>query len=112
MTETAYAPVCGIYCGKCEFLDRQCAGCGNVDGKPFWTYQMPSGVCPLHDCCRNWKHLEHCGLCVDFPCKTFNELRDPNMSDDDFTESLNMRKNNLTIRKEIGTERWLEKETS
>ena len=79
-----------------------------MEGKPFWTSQMPSGICPLHDCCRNQKCLEHCGHCTEFPCKTFNELRDPNMSDGDFAESLNTRKNNLMIRKKIGTERRLE----
>jgi hypothetical protein len=68
---------------------------------------MPNGTCPLHDCCRNKKKLDHCGLCAEFPCKTFNELRDPNMSDQEFAESLNSRKSNLTARKQIGTDRWL-----
>ena len=53
MIDKNYAPVCGIYCGNCDFLGEQCKGCGYVDGKPFWTTQIPSGVCPIHDCCRN-----------------------------------------------------------
>ena len=112
MTNTAYAPVCGIYCGDCPYLGEQCAGCGNVDGKPFWTSEMPNGICPLHDCCRNKKKLEHCGLCEEFPCKIFLELRDPSMSDDEFTESLNARKNDLTRRGKIGTEKWLKEKNS
>ncbi|MBN1632524.1 MAG: DUF3795 domain-containing protein [Thermoleophilia bacterium] len=108
MRDTAYAPVCGIYCGACPFLGQQCMGCGNVDGRPFWTANMPNGVCPLHDCCRNQKQLEHCGLCAKFPCKTFAELRDPNMTDEEFAESLKARKANLKIRSEIGTHAWLQ----
>lgn len=108
----AYAPVCGIYCAECPFLGQQCAGCGQVDGKPFWTSQIPGAVCPLHDCCRNKKKLEHCGLCAEFPCKTFNELRDPNMSDQEFTQFLNGRKTNLTTRKKIGTAKWLAEKES
>ncbi len=98
MSNTAYATVCGIYCEACSFLGEQCPGCGNVNGKPFWTAQMPNGICPLHDCCRNHHQLEHCGLCADFPCRKFNELRDPSMSDEEFTESLQARKTALRTR--------------
>lgn len=109
MKNIAYAPVCGIYCGACQFLGKQCPACGKVDGKPFWTTDMPGSICPLHDCCRNQRQLEHCGLCADFPCKTFNELRDPGMSDEEFTALLQVRKLNLKIRREIGTAAWLKK---
>jgi hypothetical protein len=101
------APVCGIYCGECHFLGKQCAGCGQVAGRPFWTAAMPSGVCPLHDCCRNYKQLEHCGLCEQFPCETFLKLRDPGMSDAQFHASLQARQAALKRRTAIGTENWL-----
>ena len=107
MTDTRFAPVCGIYCGVCEYLGKMCAGCGAVEGRPFWTAQVPGGVCPLHDCCRNRKKLEHCGLCAEFPCQTFLELRDPSLSDEAFKESLEKRASALKRRTEIGTERWL-----
>ena len=87
MNDKNYASVCGIYCGNCSFLGEQCKGCGYVNGKPFWATQIPSGVCPIHDCCNNQKQLEHCGMCDDFPCNIFLELRDPNMSDDEFQKS-------------------------
>ena len=113
MIDINYAPVCGIYCGDCHFLGKECIGCGNVDGKPFWTTLMKIEVCPLHDCCRNQKQLEHCGLCKDLPCKTFLELRDPIMSDDEFIQSLDVRQKELKRRAEIGTDSWLkEKSTS
>lgn len=107
MADVNYAPVCGSYCGSCEFLAKQCKGCGYVAGKPFWTSQIPPGVCPLHDCCRNERGLEHCGLCQEFPCKTFLELRDPSMSDEEFQKSLDSRKKSLERRIELGTEKWL-----
>ena len=70
--------------------------------------EMPGGVCPLHDCCSGKKSLEHCGLCKAFPCKTFTDLRDPNMSDAEFEKSLGDRKTALTKRAEVGTLAWLE----
>ena len=107
MSDKKHAPVCGIYCGDCEFFRTQCEGCGYVAGKPFWTAQIPSGVCPLYDCCSNQKQMEHCGLCEDFPCKIFMELRDPNMTDKEFQESLKARQDALERRADIGTEKWL-----
>ena len=107
MTHANYAPVCGLYCGSCEFLGDKCKGCGYVAGKPLWTDHIRTKVCPLYDCCRNQRQLEHCGLCEDIPCETFLALRDPNMSDEDFQKSLEQRQRELKRRTEIGTEKWL-----
>jgi hypothetical protein len=107
MADVNHAPCCGIYCGDCPFLDLQCQGCGYVNGKPFWTDQLPGRVCPLYECCRNHKQLEHCGLCTEFPCRVFLELRDPNMSDEAFQQALNERQKSLKLRAEIGTDAWL-----
>ena len=112
MNDINYAPVCGIYCGDCNFLGKECTGCEYVDGKPFWTTLMKIEVCPLHDCCRNQKQLEHCGLCEDFPCKMFLELRDPSMSDDEFEKSLDLRQKELQKRADIGTESWLKEKSN
>jgi hypothetical protein len=112
MSNKNYAPVCGTYCGNCGFLGQHCKGCGYVDGIPFWTTQIPSGVCPIHECCHNQKQLEHCGLCESLPCITFVELRDPNMSDEEFQKSLKTRQEALKKRTEIGTEQWLLEITS
>jgi hypothetical protein len=108
MNESAHAPPCGLYCGVCSFLENPCAGCGNVMGKPFWTERLPGCACPIYDCCLNVRKLEHCGLCGEFPCKTFSELRDPNLSDDEFAASLEERNDNLQTRKNIGKRKWLE----
>jgi len=101
------APVCGLYCRTCEYFERQCQGCGNVGGKPFWTIQMKVEICPLYDCCINKKQLEHCGLCDELPCETF-KLYDPSLGEKKGKEQVLMRHNEVLRRKEIGTERWLE----
>jgi hypothetical protein len=108
MQDENHAPVCGVYCGDCNFLNEQCKGCGYENGKPFWTVQIPSGICPLHNCCRNQKYFEHCGLCDGFPCEVFLELRDPNMSDEEFKTSLEERQRSLKRRTQIGTDKWLQ----
>ena len=108
MTNKNLAPVCGLYCGDCDHLGNPCKGCGNEDGKPFWTTQAGMDVCPLHDCCTNKKGLEHCGLCDELPCEIFLTLRDPALSDEEFNASLQKRQTPLNRRRDIGTDRWLE----
>ena len=90
---------CGIYCHECRY-SNQCRGCARLQGKPFWTTQFGVEVCPLYDCCITKKQLEHCGLCHDFPCETFNSLRDPSLSDEEAEQALKMRRNNLMRRKD------------
>ena len=107
MLDSKLAAVCGLYCQTCEHLGSHCQGCGHVQGKPFWTAQMNVAVCPLYDCCVNTKQLEHCGLCQEFPCTTFRELRDPSLSDAEAEKALQARQQELIKRKEIGTENWL-----
>ena len=112
MKDMNYAPVCGIFCGNCVYLNKDCQGCGYEQGKPFWTGMMPAKICPLFNCCRNNQNLEHCGLCDDFPCKTFLELRDPNLSDDEFKHSITLRQNELKRRTKIGTSTWLKEKAT
>jgi len=109
MSDKNLAPVCGIYCGTCEYFEKQCQGCGNVKGKPFWTKFMKVDICPMYDCCLK-KKVKHCGLCDGFPCNIFMgmEANDPNMSSEQAEKSAEKRKNELIKRKEIGTEKWLE----
>jgi hypothetical protein len=108
MISISLAPVCGIYCGECQFLGKTCEGCGKIKGRPFWTAEMPTKICPLFDCCVNQRKLEHCGLCDEFPCKTFLTLRDPSLSDEEFRKSVTARHDALRERAKLGTEKWLE----
>jgi hypothetical protein len=107
MSDNKLAAACGLYCGTCEYLQKQCKGCGHVQGRPFWTTQMEIASCPLYDCCMNGKHLEHCGLCDEFPCTLFLEMRDPSLSDAEVEQALKDRQEALVRRKKIGTENWL-----
>ena len=108
MTDKNLAPVCGLYCGGCEYYKKTCVGCGNVKGKPFWTTLMKVETCPLYDCCINKKQLEHCGLCEELPCETFNKFHDPSLSPEEAKQAVLKRQNELIKRKEISTENWLE----
>jgi hypothetical protein len=101
------AAVCGIYCGNCDYLSKDCDGCKSREGKPFWTNLYNIAVCPLYDCCHNQKQLEHCGLCPDFPCSTFLSLKDPSMSEEEANRALSERQKELIIRRDIGTDEWL-----
>lgn len=110
MPDKDLAPVCGLYCGTCEYFEKQCEGCGHVKGKPFWVSHIGVDVCALYNCCVNQKHLEHCGQCGELPCKTFKNQADPSLSPEEAKESLLKRQRELLKRKEIGTEKWIKDE--
>jgi hypothetical protein len=102
MFDVNLASACGVYCGECNYLGKECAGCNNLKGKPFWAAQFNMNICPLYDCAINKKQLEHCGFCNELPCKTFLEMKDPAMTDEQFNESVQKRCANLKKRKETG----------
>lgn len=108
MTDKNIAAACGLYCGDCEHLGGLCHGCGSVEGKPFWTAQMKVDVCPLYGCCVGTRQLEHCGLCDELPCDTFNSFHDPALSEEEARKSVLDRRDALLKRRDIGTDRWLE----
>ena len=108
---TNLVETCGLFCGTCEHLDTKCNGCGIQKGKPFWTIMMNVDCCPLYNCCVNKKQLEHCGLCNEFPCETFNQLSDPSLSDKEAQKALLQRQEDLISRKEIGTKNWLKQKS-
>ena len=105
--EPTLAASCGIYCGGCEILDKDCTGCGQVHGKPFWTEKFDMEVCLLYDCCVNKKQLEHCGLCDELPCDTFLKFYDPALTEEEAEQSVRDRVFELLKRKENGTQDWL-----
>jgi len=73
-------------------LSEGCAGCFNLEGKPFWTAEhTENGVCPIFDCAVNQRNFRHCGECSELPCPTFIELRDPSMPEDEYQEGLKKR---------------------
>lgn len=89
------AGFCGDFCGKCPNYPQTCAGC------------IPE---LHHDChfvrCRQEKGIDHCGLCVQFPCQKLNEF----VPDDRPGCSPGYHIMNLRARVTSGTEVWLNKQ--
>ena len=84
--------VCGLFCGECQFFQETCPGCREIKGKTFWAEEiMPKKVCPIFDCAVNDKKYKNCGECLQMPCNIFNELRDPNLSDEEHESSISER---------------------
>ena len=86
---------CGSICGECEYFKTKCVGCYEIKGKTFWTDELPDKICPLFNCSINEKHLNNCGDCNDLPCEMFNELKDPNTSDEEHHKMLAIRVSRL-----------------
>jgi hypothetical protein len=110
MLQWNLAAVCGIYCGGCSFLDGKCKGCFSERGRVFWTKldETYSNACPIWECCVERKELEHCGLCSDFPCDTYLDLKDPSDPQADMHKQQSIE--SLRHRTEVGTKRWLEEQ--
>ncbi len=108
MNDLGLAAPCGIYCGDCEHLKTRCSGCGTLAGKPFWTFDLRLEVCPLYACCVIEKGLEHCGLCRELPCETFQQFHDPALTPEEAARSVLVRKLTLLRRRDAGTALWLE----
>jgi hypothetical protein len=83
---------CGLKCNECEFYEKTCSGCHNVKGSTFWAKEMvPGKICPLYDCSVNKKELQNCGGCSELPCKIFQEMKDPNSTDEEHQKSIKAR---------------------
>lgn len=89
------AAVCGRYCGECDAYEQNtCCGCAYQLGRTC------RGECPIFDCCIAQRGLEHCGLCIDFPCQVFLSHAPP-------LEVARLYKA-LRRRAEVGTPAWLD----
>lgn len=82
---------CGLLCDECNFYQKECLGCYQVKGGPFWSHDLPEKICPLFDCSINNKKFKNCGDCTDLPCKMFNDLKDPNISDEKHQKMVKVR---------------------
>jgi len=87
---------CGLNCRECYAFSKECPGCEEVKGKPFWTEQIGGGSCVIYKCCVE-KDFQNCGECSSLPCKIWYELKDPSVSDE---EHLNSIKERLSILRE------------
>jgi len=99
MVEELKIPPCGAYCDNCVVYKKQCAGCIETNGKPFYIKDSGKDICPLWECAIEHK-VEHCGLCKEFPSDKFLNWYDPERG---IVTALR-RAGLLTLRKKIGTD--------
>ena len=89
---------CGLICDDCEYFNKTCTGCINTKGSTFWAKEMmPGKVCPLYDCSVNKKAYTGCGKCSELPCKLFLDMKDPALSDEEQTKSVEIRVERLRV---------------
>lgn len=79
---------CGILCNECNFFGKECQGCIQQLGKPFWTVEYKIPACPLYDCSVNERKYKNCGDCAELPCKTYREMKDPNSTEEEHQQSI------------------------
>jgi len=93
--DTREAAYCGDYCGKCPHYDVDCPGC-----LPCVQFG-----CHFIRCCLQ-KGYDHCGMCPDLPCDKLLAF----VPDDREGCYHGYHIDNLRLRREIGTEAWLERQ--
>ena len=87
------AGFCGDFCGKCPNYQNGCRGCVPQD----------HGNCYFVRCCLE-RDIEHCGLCVDFPCEKLSAF----VPDDRPGCPAGYHIMNLRARLTVGTKTWLQ----
>ncbi len=87
--------VCGLVCSECVLYPNECAGCREAEGKPSWV--EGEKVCELYSCCAD-RNFNSCGDCLDLPCTSFVELKDPSLSDEEHLRGVDRRVERLKKR--------------
>lgn len=86
---------CGTECKKCSFHGTLCTGCNECQGKVF---HAPKGrACPIYECSVKKMRFATCADCQQIPCVIWKETRDPQMSDEEFQNSITERVKNLSF---------------
>ena len=82
---------CGVDCETCDHL-KSCGGCNAVKGKPFYLKDIEGvEVCPMYECPVNEKGYKSCAECPELPCRIYYDWKDPSMTDEEHTNSINER---------------------
>jgi len=93
---TQVLSVCGLLYDQCEYFNSSCTGCQAVQGSTFWAQEAFSDkICPLYQCSVMDKGYSHCGQCPELPCKNYTDLRDPNISEEEYNQSIKERVSRL-----------------
>lgn len=84
---------CGAVCMECACYGDLCKGCNESKGEVF---HAPKGkACPIYACAVHEKKVKNCGECPLIPCAVWSNTRDPQMSDEEFQNSIQERMTNL-----------------
>lgn len=96
-------PPCGSYCKNCLYFKRkECSGCVETNGKPFYIDQTEKDICPVWECAIGRK-VKHCGECDDFPCDMYLDWYCPKMGRTGTLRCAGL----LTLRRKIGDKEWI-----
>lgn len=84
---------CGTECTDCGFYQKECAGCNACRGKVF--YRPEGKACPIYTCSVQKHRYATCAECEELPCAIWRATRDPQLSDEEFEQSIRERVENL-----------------
>lgn len=83
---------CGAECRKCSCFKTLCNGCNESGGKVF---HAPSGKpCLIYGCSQK-NSFTTCAQCDQLPCSIWTATKDPQLSDQEFEQSIEERIRNL-----------------
>lgn len=100
MAKKKIQTVCGYSCSDCDHHGKECKGCGETKGIPFWTAFIGINRCEIYDCCTNDRKLPHCGKCPEMLCSRFDRIRDtPGITEAEAGAALAAMENELRSRK-------------
>ncbi|AGB01211.1 DUF3795 domain-containing protein [Methanoregula formicica] len=100
MAKKKIQTVCGYSCSDCDHHGKECRGCPETKGIPFWTAFIGIDHCAIYDCCNNDRKFPHCGKCPDLMCNRFDRIRDtPGITEAEANATLAAMENELRSRK-------------
>jgi len=86
---------CGLKCiTDCKSYRKECYGCNEMQGRVSWAKRFGSERCAIYNCVHE-KKLTSCGECSQMPCRLWFEVRNPFISDKDFSLMLKTKLDNL-----------------
>lgn len=84
---------CGTGCAGCAFYQKECTGCNECQGKVF---HAPQGkACPIYACSVQKHRYVTCADCEELPCTIWKATCDPQLSEQEFEQSIRERIRNL-----------------
>lgn len=85
---------CGAECAKCSLRGSICPGCNEACGKVFHAPKRKP--CPIYACSVQKNGFATCAECSQLPCAIWHATKDPQLSDQEFDQSIQERIQNLT----------------